>query len=271
MEQDASLHYTVYLDRLLAEYLLVYVLLMLLAGMLMHRKASWKRLLFCGILWSITGIVCLFLPVGIRRWGSVMTECLTGVLMFRFVYGRLHKKMAGGMVLVLLIAVMYLTGCFQISYRLEKMTGISGLRLLSCVLLTTLLMIWIIRQRGKTLYHVSFTYREKECQVTALLDTGNDLREPVSGKAVCVVEESSVPWNIWEEKEGIYMIPYRAVGTEAGLLPAVKVHQVKIVDSGGVYCCQEMLLAVYRGKISAHGKYQMLLHLDYLKERDGLC
>lgn len=271
MEQDASLHYTVYLDRLLAEYLLVYVLLMLLAGMLMHRKVSWKRLMLCGALWSMAGTLCLFLPAGLRRWGSVITEFLAGTLMFCFLYGRVHKRMAGGVMLALLIVVMYLTGCFQASYRLEKITGISGLRLLISALLTAVLMIWLFRQRGKTLYHVRFFYRGKEHEVEALLDTGNDLREPVSGKAVCVVEESSIPWNIWDDKEGIYMIPYHAVGTDAGMLPAVKVRQVRIMDSGGAYRCQEMLLAVYHGKLSAHGKYRMLLHLDYLKERDGLC
>lgn len=271
MEQDASLHYTIYLDRLLVEYLLVYVLLMLLAGMLMRRKASWKRLLLCGSIWSVTGIACLFLPAGIRRWGCIITECLSGTLMFRFLYGRVHKRMAGGVVLVLLVVVMYLTGCFQVSYRLEKLTGISGFRLVMAVLLTAFFLIWILRQRGRTLYRVSFNYRGKEHEIAALLDTGNDLREPVSGKAVCVAEESSILWNVWEEKEGIYMIPYHAVGTDAGVLPAVKVHQVKIVGSGRVYYCQEMLLAVYHGKLSAHGKYQMLLHLDYLKERDGLC
>ncbi|MDE6744768.1 MAG: sigma-E processing peptidase SpoIIGA [Lachnospiraceae bacterium] len=271
MKQDASLHYTIYLDRLFVEYLLVYILLMLLVGMLLHRKAAWKRLLFCGALWSMTGIACLLLPVGIRRWGCVMAECLTGTLLFRFLYGRVHKRMAGGVVLALLIVVMYLTGCFQVSYRLEKLTGVSGLRFLTGTLLTALLLIWLFRQRGKTLYHVSFLYRGKEHEIVALLDTGNGLREPISGKAVCVVEESSIQWNIREEKEGVYMIPYHAVGTDAGMLPAVKVHQVKIMDSGGVYQCQEMLLAVYHGRLSSHGKYQMLLHTDYLKERDGLC
>lgn len=271
MERDASLHYTIYLDRLFAEYLLVYVLLMLLVGMLMHRKTSWKRLLLCGTLWSAAGIVCLFLPAGIRRWGCVMTECLTGTLMFCFLYGRIHKRMAGGVMLVMLIVVMYLTGCFQASYRLEKLTGISGVRLIIAVLMTAVLGIWLLRQRGKTLYHVCFSYRGKEHELVALLDTGNDLREPISGKAVCVVEESSILCNILEEKEGVYMIPYHAVGTDAGLIPAVKVHQVKIMDSGGAYHCQEMLLAVYHGRLSAHGKYQMLLHLDYLKERNGLC
>ncbi len=271
MEQDASLHYTIYLDRLFAEYLLVYVLLMLLVGMLMHRKASWMRLLLCSTLWSAAGIACLLLPAGIRRWGCVMTECLTGTLMYVFLYGRLYKRMVGGVMLVMLIVVMYLTGCFQVSYRLEKLTGISGSRLVIAVLMTAVLGIWLFRQRGRTLYHVSFLYRGKKHELVALLDTGNDLREPVSGKAVCIAEESSILWNILEEKEGVYMIPYHAVGTDAGLLPAVKVHQVKIMDSGGAYHCQEMLLAVYHGRLSAHGKYQMLLHLDYLKERNGLC
>ncbi len=271
MARDTSLHYTIYLDRLLVEYLLVYVLLMLLAGMLMHRKIAWKRLLLCGVLWSVAGIACLFLPVGIRRWGSILTECLTGTCMFLFLYGWVHKKMAGGILLVLLIAVMYLTGCFQVSYRLERMTGIGGARLLISVLLTALLLIWLIRQRGKTLYHVCFSYHGKAHEVVALLDTGNDLREPVSGKAVCVVEENSILGNIREGEEGVYMIPYHTVGTDTGMLPAVKVSQVKIMDSGGIYYCREMLLAVYHGRLSTHGKYQMLLHLDYLKERDGLC
>lgn len=271
MERDASLHYTVYLDRLFAEYLVVYVLLMLLAGMFLHRKAAWKRLLLCGALWSLTGVACLFLPASVRRWGSITAECIVGTILFGILYGRVHKRMAGGVVLALLVVVMYLTGCFQISYRLEKLTGVGGLRLFIGVMLTAFLMIWLFRQRGKTLYHVCFTYRGTVCEMTALLDTGNGLREPISGKAVCVVEESSIPWNIREEKEGLYMIPYHAVGTDAGLLPAVKVRQVEIADSGGTYRCQEMLLAVYHGKLSAHGKYQMLLHLDYLKERDGLC
>lgn len=271
MEQNTSLHYTIYLDRLFIEYLIVYLLLMILAGFYLRRKIPWKRLVFGAVIWSIAGLGCLFLPAYLRKWGSVFTESFVGLGLFIFIYGRQKKQAAAGTFLILMISVMYLTGCLQAAYRLEQMTGIGGVRIFVGILLTLALVLWWIRQSGKTLFEVSFVCQGKEYNVRALLDTGNSLREPITGKAVCLIEQSVIDSDILNGNEGIYIVPYHSVGTDAGVLLAVKVQQVRIIDGSNTYDCGEMLLAVYKGELTRHGKYRMLLHQDYLKERNGIC
>ena len=271
MIQDTSLHYTIYVDRLFADYMAVYCLLMLLAGQLMHRKLRPMRLLLCASIWSITGILCLLFPVWIRRGGSIAVECLMGGLLFCLLYGKPPKRILTGVLAAHLLSVMYLTGCFEIAYRLEKWTGIRGSRLLLAGFLVAFFVVWLLRRNGKNLYKVRLFYGGKECEVTAFVDTGNFLKEPVSQKPVCIVQQSSVPWNLLEETEGIYMIPYHAIGTDTGLLPAIKVEHVEVEDRESTYVIPEMILAVYRGELSVQGKYQMMLHPEYMKERKELC
>ena len=271
MAQNTSLHYTIYLDRLFIEYLVVYLLLMLLVGFYLRRKIPGKRLFFCAVMWSLAGLGCLFLPVSFRRWGSVLIESLVGLGMFVYIYGRPGKQTAVGIFLALVISVMYLTGCLGVSYRLEKLTGIEGVRIFIGILLTLAFILWWIRQSHTTLFEVLFVYQGKEYTVRALLDTGNSLREPITGKAVCLIEQGIIAPDIPGEGEGIYIVPYHSVGTDAGVLLAVKVQQVRVMDGSNTYTCDEMFLAVYRGQFTPSGKYRMLLHQDYLKERNGIC
>ena len=271
MIQDTSLHYTIYVDRLFMDYMTVYCLLMLLVGQLIRRKLRPMRLLLCASIWSITGILCLLFPAWIRRGGSIAIESLMGGLLFCLLYGKPQKRILAGVLMVNLLSVMYLTGCFEIAYRFEKWTGIRGSRLLLAGILAALFIVWLLRRSGKNLYRVRLSYGGKECEVTAFVDTGNFLKEPVSQKPVCIVQQNSVPWNLLEDMEGIYMIPYHAIGTDAGLLPAIKVKHVEVEDRESIYVIPEMILAVYRGEFSVQGKYQMLLHPEYMKERKELC
>lgn len=90
---------------------------------------------------------------------------------------------------------------------------------------------------------VSITHQGKTVELTALLDTGNTLTDPVSGKSVLVVDRD-VAWELLglHEKEltnpvetmrklaipGMRLIPYHAVGQTSGLLLGQSVDQIKI-------------------------------------------
>ena len=58
--------------------------------------------------------------------------------------------------------------------------------------------------------------------------SGNRLREPVSGKPVSVVYIGDLK-GFCDSVDGVVHIPYRAVGTRAGLLPAVIFEKMEIV------------------------------------------
>lgn len=90
---------------------------------------------------------------------------------------------------------------------------------------------------------ISITHGDRKVELTALVDTGNTLRDPVSGRSVLVVDalvaekllaltdgqllhpietlsKAAIP--------GLRLIPYSSVGKSGGMLLGLKVDQLKI-------------------------------------------
>lgn len=102
---------------------------------------------------------------------------------------------------------------------------------------------------------------EKECTVEALIDTGNRLRDPVTGKPVSIISASAAE-RFSDGIEKLRYIPYHSVGKKEGFLP------VLIPD--GIYICRKEeiwierpVIAVCEDKIS-EDDYEMLMNPDLL-------
>lgn len=124
--------------------------------------------------------------------------------------------------------------------------------------------------RGKlctqTYVPVELFYSGKRVYLTALQDTGNTLRDPITGRPVLVVgadvaqrltgltvEQLRKPVESVGTIPGLRLIPYRAVGQEGGLLLALKLQQVKIGTWRG-----SSLVAFAPEGIGSEGAYQAL-------------
>lgn len=58
----------------------------------------------------------------------------------------------------------------------------------------------------------------RKVELTALIDSGNSLTEPISGKPVCVVDRE-VHERLWkDENRGFRAIPYHSIGRKRGIL-----------------------------------------------------
>lgn len=105
----------------------------------------------------------------------------------------------------------------------------------------------------------------EELQVTALIDTGNGLREPVSGKSVSVLEEEvfeKLKDHLLPEK--LKVIPYHSVGKTHGIMMGMEVSNIKIRTDDGERDLPEGILAMYQGKLSESGSYQMILSPEWI-------
>lgn len=105
----------------------------------------------------------------------------------------------------------------------------------------------------------------EELQVTALIDTGNGLKDPVSGRSVSILEEAV----FHKLKEGFFpeklkVIPYRSVGKEHGLMMGVEVQNIRIRINGEERSLPKGILAMYQGKLSESGSYQMILSPEWI-------
>lgn len=98
----------------------------------------------------------------------------------------------------------------------------------------------------KSLLNVTIRYKEKKVKLLALRDTGNNLRDPVTGEQVLVAspqtaqellgltaQELADPVTTVSRRQGLRLIPYHAVGSAGGLLVAVRCESVKIGKEQG--------------------------------------
>lgn len=102
----------------------------------------------------------------------------------------------------------------------------------------------------------------RRCRITAVIDTGNSLRDGLSGKPVSIISRKTADsLGDWSQTQGIRWIPYHAVGTREGVLPMFPLDKME-VQGETVEVVEDPLVAVYE-EISADD-YEMLLNPDVL-------
>ena len=107
---------------------------------------------------------------------------------------------------------------------------------------------------------------EKKCQITALIDSGNGLLEPISKMPVSIIEERVArPYKECLKQEKFRMVPFHSLGEERGILEAYFIEKMEIRNKEGVRIITNPIIAVSKGIISANEKYQMILQPEIFK------
>ena len=109
----------------------------------------------------------------------------------------------------------------------------------------------------KVLCRVTLRQGSRMYVASGLIDTGNRLKEPVSGRPVHVAVREVIE-AISPRIQGVTYIPYRSVGGE-GLLPAVTLDEIKVEQQGNCYTLARPLVAVVKQPLSPTGEYEVLI------------
>lgn len=130
----------------------------------------------------------------------------------------------------------------------------------------------------------------REVELTALIDTGNSLREPISQRPVIIAEynalEDILPSLVRdmyiEEKEldlnfmvevmeeigddiKLRLIPFKSIGNENGILIGFKPDSIKVcLDDQVKILTEEIIVAIYNEKLATDEQYSGLLHPEIL-------
>ncbi|MEW6182610.1 MAG: sigma-E processing peptidase SpoIIGA [Bacillota bacterium] len=143
------------------------------------------------------------------------------------------------------------------------------------------------RRLAEGFFRVPITIRMglKKVELEALLDTGNQLIDPVSRYPVVIAEYDSVkdfmPPELREALEARFepdfsaigtkiedpgwatrlrLIPYQSLGKRGGLLIGFKPDAVEVVYGGKVVRIKRVVVGIYRHRLSPEAKYNALLH-----------
>ncbi|MBB6449380.1 stage II sporulation protein GA (sporulation sigma-E factor processing peptidase) [Geomicrobium halophilum] len=236
----------------------------------------------------IQALVCI-LTISLAFGFQTFTRFSKAVLLFYFV-----SWLAGG-------AVMAMTMFWQTSALLERwsssarwvlfddMHGLLVLSTLPVVIVFAEVSKRIIKQEKKTaaglaLITIKMDAKSEEIHATGLVDTGNQLRDPISRAPVLLAEVSlfkphltSEEWRAmvewldsqgskgamkWEER--LKLIPYRTVGRDHGFLFAVHAAEVLIKQQGSQKRNRNVLIGFENRQLSTEGRFRCIVPTDFL-------
>lgn len=233
---------TVYLDSLLLLNFILDYLLLLLTGRVAGAVLRRGRLALAAALGSVYAAVCVLSP---PFWAHPLIRLCVGVGMVLVGYGHcrrllrlmvlffaLSAALGGGLYALELLGV---TVTLDVHYILLFAAG--------AYFLLSLAGRKLARHGPGELRQVDISLGERQVRLTALVDSGNTLTDPMTGAGVVVAQgERLAPllppeadykrpceaFPALQDPRRFRLLPYRAVGVESGLLLAVKADGVQV-------------------------------------------
>lgn len=250
---------TVYLDLTLLLNFLVDGLLLLAANRLTGYPPGWRRTTLSAAMGGVYGAACM-VP-GFSFLGNLFWRLVSLAGMSVLAFGCNASALRRGLIFVLL--TMALGG---VALGLGKESFFS--LVLAAVGVAVLCRLGLSTPLGVQKYcTVELQWQGKTLELLALRDTGNTLRDPVSGQTVLVLGEQvgkKLGLTTRELQDpvgtltsgtlpGVRLIPYRAVGQTGGLLLGLRMERVKV--DGRIV---SPLVAFAPGPIGTEDGYQAL-------------
>ncbi len=110
---------------------------------------------------------------------------------------------------------------------------------------------------------VIITHKGLKTQVVALYDSGNSLREPISGKPVHLIDLETADHIIkggQRTEEKWRVVPFHSVGKEKGVLTAFECGKLELLAKGRTIDLGPAYLGIVRGTLTAGKKYRIILN-----------
>lgn len=142
---------------------------------------------------------------------------------------------------------------------------------LSIYLIKTIRKLYIeLMEETNRYYTVLMRYGEKEILVDALFDTGNLLRDPITGKYVHIIDKEISKSLLGKGEQvslaeyGIRLIPYKTIA-KSGLIPAFTITEMLVSNGIEEKRIKSPMIGISSEKISSGQKYHMILNSGELK------
>lgn len=140
----------------------------------------------------------------------------------------------------------------------------------------------------KNKVNLKITLLNKTCNIMALIDTGNSLKDPITNLPIIVVYIKSIvnilPKELYDiflipskdnysiiqrifsfdEKERVSMIPYKTLGVENGSLIGIRVDVIEVKLGNQSKILKDNIIALYNKPISDLGNYDALAYPEIL-------
>lgn len=259
----------IYIDVLLLENFLVNFFLIYVTIRTVRIYCDLKRVYLSAFIGSLSCIIVLLYPMN-----SIMQLIMkfgVAFVMLWIPYGNKFSAVIKALLIFIMYSMVLAGMCIFIKFNEmgflptdKVILDFSYKKLLLAIMIIFVFIdriVIYIRDRKdlhKLVYNIDICFDEYKKSIRAFLDTGNELREPVTNLPVILVEESMFELMKFEEKS-MFTIPYRVVDGSKGKLYGIKPRRVDIhLDDDNIES-KQVIIAFCKEKLSTTGDFNALL------------
>jgi len=292
---------TIYIDIIIVENLIMNYIILYATALISKSKISYVRIFFGSLIGAIYAITEYISKINIYS-NMLMKFILSIIIIFLAFYPQNVKKMFKQLILFYLTTFTFGGVATYLIYVLKPQnivikngvyvgTYVLKVIFIGAILGTIILIIAFKFSKNKItkkdmICKVKIMLNGKEITVDAIVDTGNMLKEPLTGNPVVVVEKMSlydlmpkeilnnidsilggdfekIPENIKDEYiSRLKIIPFSSLGKQNGMLIGIKPERLEVINEQSEEVKNNVIIGIYNKSLTKRGEYSALIGLE---------
>lgn len=292
---------TIYIDVVLIENLIMNYIILLATGLILKTKIKHIRLVLASLIGAIYTILTYIITI--EMYSNFFFKLLLSIIMVYLSYNpQTMKKMWKQLLVFYLTSFVFGGAAFALIYVIKPQDILmkNGLFLgtypLKTVILSAIISFVIIIitfkivkskiSKKDILKDITIDIDNQKINIKAMLDTGNMLKDPLTGNSVIVVEKTALyqimPKELLDNTENILggdlekisdeikekyinrlrFIPFSSLGRQNGMLVGIKPSYIEIDEEQNTLQKDKVIVGIYDKSLTKDGKYQALIGID---------
>jgi stage II sporulation protein GA (sporulation sigma-E factor processing peptidase) len=294
---------TIYIDIVLIENLIMNYIILFTTGLILKQKIKHTRLILSSLIGAIYSVIAYMKMLEV--YSSFLLKIVLSVIIIYIAFNPQNaKKMWKDLLIFYLTSFVFGGAAFALIYIIKPQDIImkNGLFLGTYPLKTIALasiVAFIVSITAFSIVKNKISKKDMFCKIeiklngktiktTAMIDTGNMLKEPITNTPVAVVEHTllyeCIPKEILNNLENIIggdlekipdkikneyisklkLIPFSSLGKQNGMLLGIKAEYIKLIKEEQTNTNKNIIIGIYNKSLTKHGEYQALIGIELM-------
>jgi stage II sporulation protein GA (sporulation sigma-E factor processing peptidase) len=287
---------SIYVDVVIIQNLIMNFIIFLATSIIMNIKKNYKKMVLASLAGGVFSVLSYISKINSNL--NFFFKILVSIAMVQIAFSPINIKILLKQLIIFYLTSFCLGGAaFMLLYNSQNVwfstkngenveAYIEKIAILGGLIGATVVIYAFKKIKGKSnienlICETIIFYGEKVEKINTILDTGNLLKEPVTGYDVIIVEKEAVKnflkpeiYQNWKniilgkfknEDIQLRIIPYSSIGNENGILLGIKAKKVIIKKENENILKENVVIGIYDGKIDKASKYQGLIGANLLE------
>ncbi len=250
-----------YVDVLLLVNFFMDYILLLFVWRVLHCETRHKNIVLGALVGALLYCILIILPIPNAFLEFILSHLVVNTCMIQV--GLKIKKISVLLkaLILLYVGAFFMGGFMESLYQYVKVGSLFFILAVGGYYLAIAMWKFLckVQNRNICMCKVQLLYEDQCLTVTALVDTGNGLYDPLTSLPVSVLEKDAAKELFGEALPMVRYIPYRSIGKSEGVIPVVRIKEMRLLGEEP-RLFSEPLIGISEESLSVSGEYELILN-----------